>query len=155
MKIFKSNIFTKTKFVIYAICAGAFLSVVIRLFTDNNTIIYGLSTLGTLFWLVSGFTTNNITIRLDNETMQVFCLNKLKKKYYLKSVDFDSYIRTVLDSTGSDSDCNLFITNKITNKRETLDCSMLGQNTYFKLIDALGLNKKPAPELIPISKDDK
>ncbi len=156
MKIFKSNIFTKAKFVIYAIAAGAFLSIVMRLFTDNNTIIFGISTLAAFFWLVSGFTSNNITIHLDKETMQVFCLNKLKRKYYLNSVVFDSYIKNPIDSTGSDSDCNLFITNQITNERETLDCSMLGLNTYYKLIDALGLNKKPehVKQLIPTSDDD-
>ncbi len=155
MKIFKSNIFTKTKLVIYSICAGAFLSIVIRLFTDNNAIIFGISTFAALFWLFSSFTSNNITIRLDNETMQVFCLNKLKRKYYLKSVVFDSYIKTQFESIGSDSDCNLFITNQITNKRETLDCSMLGLNTYFKLLEALGLNSPPQPvqELIPASDD--
>ncbi len=155
MKIFQSNIFTKTKIVIYSISAGAFLSIVIRSYTDNNFIIYGISILAALFWLYTTMANDNIKIILDNDTMQVFCRNKLKRKYNLNGVVFDSYIKNPFETTGCDSDCNLFITDSATHKRETLNCSMLGQNTYFKLIDALGLNNKTSPELIPISKDDK
>lgn len=149
MKIFKSNVWTKLKHVGYSVCIGAFVSILVRLITENSLIIYSVSIASCMFMLYTTLIGERIKVILDDNTMKVFVANKLKHKYNLNEVTFDSYIKNITDSTGSSSDCTLTIINNKTNEKEFLNCSMLGVHTYYKLIEALKINQSEDYDIIP------
>lgn len=138
---FKSSLFTLFKHVIYSIAGSVFLFFILYYFVKNPFVTYGIPILVLLYLLYSTLFSDNIrvVIKKDEGFMEVYSCNKLLHSFCLANVEFESYIKTTVDSAGSDSDCRLTVIDKTNGNRETIDCSMLGPDTYSKLLAALGV----------------
>ena len=145
MKEYKSSVFTLLKHVVYSVAAGFVLCIIIMCFSNNPFICYGISFLVTLYLLYSTLHDDNIKITLDNDIMQVYRFRKLLHTFKLKKLVVKTYVKTTIDSSGSDSDCTLIIINPETDEQVTLDCSMLGLDNFEKLKADLNVVNESEP----------
>lgn len=146
MKVFTGSIFTLIKHVLYSIAGAVFLFFILFYFLKNPLIVYGVPSLIGIYLIYSTLVSDNIKIIIKDEGfMEVYSGGKLKHSFCLANVEFESYIKTTVDSAGSDSDCRLTVIDKQSGNRETIDCSMLGPDKYCLLLEALGVGRSEEP----------
>lgn len=146
MKVFKSSIFTLLKHVLYSIAGAVFLFFILYYFFKNPLVVYGIPALMIVYLIYSTLVSDNLKLIIyDEGYLEIYSCNKLTHTFNLADVEFSSYIKTTVDSAGSDSDCSLIVTNKTTGDRETIDCSMLGVDRYSELLEALGVGQQDEP----------
>ncbi|WP_428897698.1 hypothetical protein Dip518_001489 [Parelusimicrobium proximum] len=152
MKQYKPSMFVLGKNIVYALCGGFVAGLIAEwLLPSFLALLIAIAVAGAVAYLT--LYTNNISVNLDDKTISFFRFGKLIKQYPLEGTGFKAKITTTSDSAGTDADCDLTVI-PAEGEEETIDCSMLGDDTFWELIKDLGLTDK-APQKIKTEKKDK
>ena len=132
MKEFKSSLFIIVKNVFYGIFGGAAIALIMYMFMEDLVIPIIVGTVLGLLIIYFAIVKDNIRIIVDPDRFTVYRGKKLKHSFNTKEVSMHAKIKTV----DGDSDCTLTVTTP-DGKETRIDCSMLGQSRFYKLLDAL------------------
>lgn len=145
-KEYKSSLFVIGKNVLYGV-GGAFVAALVLSWFLNGTLAVILGILAGLAIIYFAVIGDNIRVVLDDETLSIYRLGKLKHSFKLDESSFHAKVVTTTDSTGSDSDCDLTVTGP-DGEETRIDCSMLGYRRFMELLDDLGFNDGD-PKAVP------
>lgn len=149
MKEYKSSLFVIGKNVVYGVGGGFVAALVLSWFISAGVaVVLGcLAGLAIIYFAVIG---DNIRVTLDDDTLAIYRLGKLKHSFKVAECSFNAKIVTTTGSAVSDSDCDLTIADA-GGEETTIDCSMLGRSRFLELLDDLGFNDQ-APSAVPTTK---
>ena len=151
MKEYKSSILIIGKNVAYGVAGGFVAALVFSWFINAFVaVILGIAAgLAIIYFAVVG---DNISLTLDDETLSIYRLGKLKHSFKRSECSFNAKIITTTGSMVSDSDCTLDVTDD-DGEETQIDCSMLGKSRFMELLDDLGLTD-PEPVALQTTKND-
>ena len=146
MTVYKSSIFVLLKNVFYGIGGGFVAALIGNAFMDMlYAIILGIVLGAAVIYIT--LVSDNIKVTIDGDILSFYRLGKLKHQFSISRVGLHARIK----SSGGDSDCTLTVTEP--DGRETaIDCSMLGERRFYKLLDELKVGDEPI-ELATTKKD--
>ena len=143
MKIYKSSLFIIVKNVIYGICGGAVIAFILNLLllTYLAVIIGAVVGLLIIYFAVIG---DNIRVVIDGDNFTVYRRGKAKHSFNMCEVSLEARIKNRA------GDCILTVTEQ-NGESTRIDCSMLGQNRFYRLLADLRVVGEPA-EVVPTKK---
>lgn len=138
MKTFKSSVLIIVGNVLYGIIGSVVVAVLLSFFLMPwlSIVIGAIVGLVIVYFAVVG---DNVKLTVDDETLTVYKGSRVKYNFDRSAVTMSAHIKNV----DGDSDCKLTVTN-VTGEETHIDCSMLGLNRFYLLLDALGVFK-PEP----------
>lgn len=134
MITYKSSLFVIIKNVIYGVAGGAVLALILSWFIDNLVIAIAIAAVVGLFVVYLALFGDNIKIVIDGDDLSFYKMGKLKHHFKISEVGFRAKIKT----RDGDSDCNLTVLSA-DGSETTIDCSMLGNSRFYKLLDSLDI----------------
>lgn len=144
MKEYKPSIFVLAKNVVYGLAGGFVAALILDAFLPY-VLAYLLGIAACIAILYFTLYSDNISVKLDESNISSFRFGKLLYEFPLEGTSFSAKIVTTQEAV-SDSDCYLTI-KTFDGDEETIDCSMLGKNTFEELLKDLGLTDREAEKL--------
>lgn len=146
MREYKSSLFVIGKNVVYGVGGGFVAALVLSWFLHAAIAVIGGLIAGAAIIYFAVFS-DNISITVDDEKMEVFRFGKLLHSFKLSECGFKAKIVTTTGSAVSDSDCDLTVSGP-GESETTIDCSMLGRSRFLELLSDLGMDDKE-PVAVP------
>jgi hypothetical protein len=141
--------FVKIKHVVYGVFGGGLLALIASFFMRLEIAI-AIGIAGFLLMAYSALIGDNIKIIVDDGWFSVFKGKKEKYRFNLNEVSIFASIKT----TDGDSDCMLTV-EEAAGEKTFIDCSMLGRNRFYKLLDTLGVTEPNPVQVITKKKGSK
>lgn len=149
---YKSSLFVVIKNVVYGIGAAFVAALVLSWFINGYlALLLGMAAgAAIIYFAVHG---DNIRVLLDDDTVSFYRGKKLLHAFNRVDHSFRAHVVTTIDSTGSDSDCDLTVI--APDGSETrIDCSMLGYRRFMGLLDGLGFNDQSPEQVETVKKTE-
>ena len=147
MKEFKSSAYIVVKNLIYGIIGGAVIAFILNIWI-NIWYALGLGVLIAIWYVLTTLLKDMKKVVIYDDRFEIVRRGKVLHSFKRSEVAIRASIRT----KGGDSDCTLRITSA-DGREELIDCSMLGRNRFYRLIDELGVLDPEPIELKTKKKD--
>lgn len=148
MKVYKRSTWEMIKGLILAPFAAFIVIIVGGFFTENMTILYGVSAVVVGLIILSTIFGENIGVELDdNGTMRYLKKGKVTDTFDLTHCAA-GYRRKSDRSLLATHNIQLQIVDNLTGQETFLDCSPLGVNQFYKLYEDIGRYTKEEPEVL-------